>query len=499
MRRETGRLLPEVHGRSHRIAVLALIAATVAAGPLAASRAAAAPATHRPAAAHDLAAAHSAAARAPGRPARRPPTDWPAYLNGPEHHSYSPGQKAITPASAPNLVSKWHFDAGTQYFASPTVANGSVYIGSDTGWFYQLKERTGKVEHKRFIGFQATTTCAPALGVVSTATYGTDPATHRPSVYVAGPDGYLYALRASNLALEWKAVVGIPSGTVNDYFNYASPTVTHGKVYIGIASNCDTPLVRGGVLAFSQATGRKLAHLYTVPRGQVGGSVWSSVAVAPGGDLYVSTGNGPEDHQLLGLSESILKLSPRTLRVVGKFQIPSSQVDFDADFGASPVIIGRQYVGACDKNGIFYMLNQATMKVHWEKQVGSPSGVYLECIATPAYNGHDLFLGTPSFTIGGTQFEGAVQERNADTGKLVWATGLPNGVTGSPSLDGAGVLAVGTFDGADLPNITYLVNSHTGAILSSLVQGYDFAQSVFANGWLFTANDSGVYAWAPRS
>jgi outer membrane protein assembly factor BamB len=475
-----GRMLPGRHGTARLIAALASIVAAVGACQLAVGQASATPAGHGVI-----------------KHAKKPPTDWPAYLNGPEHTSYSPGQKAITTANAPSLVSKWHFDHGTQYYASPTIANGSVYIGSNTGWFYQLNERTGKVRHKRFIGYQATTTCSPALGVVSTATYATDPANKRPTVYVAGPDGYLYALRASNLALEWKAVVGIPSSTVNDYFNYSSPTVSDRRVFVGISSNCDTPLVRGGVLAFSQTTGRKLAHLYTVPRGQVGGSVWSSVAVAPGGDLYVSTGNGPESEQLLDLSESILKLSPRTLKVLGKFQIPVSQVDFDADFGASPVIIGRQYVGACDKNGIFYLLNQATMTVHWERQVGVGSGAYLECIAAPAYNGHDLFLGTPSFTIDGTQYEGAVQERNASTGNLVWATGLPNGVTGSPSLDGAGVLAVGTFDSTGIANQTYLINSHTGAILSTLVEGYDFAQSVFANGWLFTANDNGVYAWAP--
>jgi outer membrane protein assembly factor BamB len=335
--------------------------------------------------------------------------------------------------------------------------------------------------------------------VVATATYAKDPADNRPSIYVAGPDGYLYALRASNLALEWKAVVAIPSTTVNDYFNYSSPTVANGRIYIGVASNCNAPSVRGAVLAFDQATGTKLAHLYMVRRGQIGGAVWSSAAVAHNGDVFVTTGSGSLINQLLGLSESILKLSPRRLRVLGSFQIPASQVGLDSDFGASPVLIGRRYVGACNKNGIFYMLNQATMKVHWEKQVGAAFDDYLECIASPAYNGHDLFLGTPSFKINGTLSEGAVQERNAATGKLVWATGLPNGVIGSPSLDGAGVLAVGTFDGTGITNQTYLLNSHTGAILSTLVAGYDFGQSVFANGWLFTANDNGVYAWAPPS
>ena len=80
------------------------------------------------------------------------------------------------------------------------------------------------------------------------------------------------------------------------------------------------------MIAYSQASGKKLAEFYTVPPGDVGGSVWSSVAVAPSGDLFVSTGNGPPTDQLLGYSESIVELDPRTLSVLGQFQVPAAQV-----------------------------------------------------------------------------------------------------------------------------------------------------------------------------
>jgi hypothetical protein len=74
-------------------------------------------------------------------------------------------------------------------------------------------------------------------------------------------------------------------------------------------------------------------------------------------------------------------------------------------------------------------------------------------------------------------------------------TGLPNAVSGSPSLDGAGVLAVGTYDSNPTPNATYLIDAADGKILRNLVGGADFAQSVFAEDWLFTANQYGVYGW----
>jgi hypothetical protein len=90
-----------------------------------------------------------------------------------------------------------------------------------------------------------------------------------------------------------------------------------------------------------------------------------------------------------------------------------------------------------------------------------------------------------------------VQERNPATSALIWQTGLPNGVTGSPTMNGAGVIAVGTYDFTDNWNYTYLIDAATGKIIRRLVKGRDFAQSVFADGWLFTANNNGVYAWVP--
>jgi outer membrane protein assembly factor BamB len=441
-------------------------------------------------------AARAAPAPSAASASRSSSTDWPAYLDGPAHYSYSRYETAITPADARDLVQKWRFLQSEGFFASPTVADGAVFIGADTGWFYKFAETTGRILARRFLGVQPALEC-PSTGFVSTATVAADPRNHQATVYVAAPDGYLYALRASNLSVKWRSVVGIPSNSVNNFYNWASPTVANDKVYIGISSNCDNPLVRGGVIAFAQASGKKIAEFYTVPPGSqnAGGSVWSSIAVAPDGDVFASTGNGPDDAPLLDHSESILKFSP-TLRLLGAFKLPSSQVTTDGDFGASPIVFGN-YVGACNKNGIFYLLYQSSMKVRWERRISAPADT-AECIATPAYNGKYLYLAGAAVTIRGTSYAGSVQERIPGTGQLVWETGLPNGVEGSPTLDGRGVLAVGTYDFVT-PNATYLLSAASGRVLKTVVQGMDFAQSVFANNWLFTANNNGVYAFGLRA
>ena len=91
-------------------------------------------------------------------------------------------------------------------------------------------------------GLRDPKTCA-ARGISSTASIAIDPATSNPAVYVAGGDGYLYALDAGTGAVLWKSVIGIPSATKNDFYDWSSPAVANGLAYIGVSSQCDQPLV----------------------------------------------------------------------------------------------------------------------------------------------------------------------------------------------------------------------------------------------------------------
>jgi outer membrane protein assembly factor BamB len=434
------------------------------------------------------------------------PGDWTAFMAGPNHTSDAKGQTAITPANAGSLTMQWHFvgDQPTQkgqpkpaYNASPTVADGAVFIGSRTGWFYKLDEHTGKVLAKTFIGFQPGLTCT-AGGIIATATVAKDPSDGQDTVYVGAPDGHLYALRASNLSTKWRSVIAIPSKTVSDYFQWSSPTVFGGKIYIGVSSHCDHPLIRGEVIGYSQASGKVLARYFDVPKGVVGGSVWSSVAAGTK-YVYATTGNGATGATRLHDTIAIVELRAGTLARVAIFQPPPSQRAFDVDFGASPTRFGS-LVGACNKNGLFYALHVPSMKLAWERRVAMSPGNTgrATCIAASAYDGSSLYVGATTTSIGGHTFAGGIRRLDPATGKVLWATGLPNGVLGAPTLDGAGVLAVGTYGSSATPNAVYLLNASTGKILATVITGStDFAQSVFASGWLFTANGNGVYAWAP--
>jgi polyvinyl alcohol dehydrogenase (cytochrome) len=429
------------------------------------------------------------------------PTDWPAFLGGPQHTSRS-ADPAITTANAPSLTQKWHFKI--PYLSSPVVADGSIFIGSYSGNFYKISELGGGLQAKRFLGFQPKLTCAP-FGFASTATVAVDPNTRKDTVYVTAPDGYLYALDPTNLKTVWRTPVAIPSKKVNDFLNWSSPTVVNGKVYVGISANCDTPLVRGGVAEYNQGTGRRIGTFYTVAKGHVGGSVWSTVAVDGSGDVYVSTGNPVPGAKKFGNTDSILKLSP-ALKLLDAFHVPNRELRGDSDFGGSPTLFsasvkGKQtlMVGACNKNGIFYALRRSNMSLIWQRKIGSRAreGVRAQCQSAPAFDGRFLYMAGPATTIGSKAFRGSVERLNPATGAITWKTGLPNGVITSPTINVSGVVGLGTYDNTSTLNRTYLVNAATGAILRKLNPGSDFAQTVFADGRVFTASSTGLYAWGP--
>jgi len=471
-------------------------------------------------------AAGVAGARSTGpasRPAAGPSLDWPQYLHGPQHSSVS-NTTAFTTSNSGSVTQVWRWQPpvisgkpAPTLEASPTVVAGVVYIGAESGGFYALNESTGKVVWSRPLDTEPTATCR-GLGVSSTAAVLPDPATGTSTVYVSGAR-FLYALNATTGAVSWKTRIGpVDSAQPDAYYNWSSPTVAGGHIYVGLATNCDVPLIRGGVVELDQHTGKVLHTWFTVPAGSLGGSVWSSIAASStGSDVWVSTGNEcdptintcPAGNKI-GNSLSIVHLSG-SLGLLQAWRAPGTAGHGrDWDFGSSPTLFGSlgipPNVGACNKNGNYYALadNPLGGPPLWTVALGVPGGARGACLSSAVWNGPGggtLYLSGNGTTIGGTSFGGSVGQVNPATGAFLWHTGLPCAVMGTPSLDSAGVLAAGTYRCVKpaTPG-AYLINAGTGAILSTLPVGASkvFAQPVFAQGTLFVATESGgLYNLAP--
>jgi PKD repeat protein len=431
-------------------------------------------------------------------------SDWPAYLYGPAHSSYNASATAITPANAGAVTHDWTWapaaptatgqPSGLE--ASPTVVNGVVYIGANTGIFYALNESTGKVLWHQFLGYVTKTTCG-ALGIVSTATVEPAPGGGPLTVYVAGGNGYLYALNAATGAVVWKSVIAIPSTTVNDYFDWSSPTVVNGNIYVGVASNCDSPLVKGGLKEYNQATGALENTYQTYPGHSAQPSIWSSAAVDPAGqNVFVTTGNGPG-----GDSVSIVRLNAATLAREDAWQVPSTQHGSDSDFGGSPTLFtaaiggaATAMVGACNKNGVYYAFRQGNLAAGpvWSDAIGAQYTSGPQCDAAGIWDGTHLYIAGNQTTINGVSYPGSIQMVNPATGAPIWQRGLIGPPIGSPTMDGSGVIGVTQY-GYGTTAKSYalvLINAATGAELNSINIGPDFGQPVFADNKVFVPSQN---------
>jgi outer membrane protein assembly factor BamB len=434
--------------------------------------------------------------------------DWPGYLFDNGHTSHNALATAITTSNASTLVEDWSFidpqpmpgQPNAGFYSSPTVVNGVVYIGSNTGNFYALNETTGAMLWQQLLGFTTPTTCGSGHGVTSTATLATDPVSGTLTVYVGGGDGYLYALNAATGAIVFRVFVTDVGTTQNTGFIWGSPTIISGRIYLGWASQCDNPLVRSGIKSFDQHTGTLLRTFYTLPMGSTGAGVWSTAAT-DGRSLWITTGNGDAG----GSSYAIVKLQANNLRFATQFVL---LLTGDLDWGSSPTLftarinnVRTTMVGANQKNGTFYAFDANNLQNGpvWSFPVGTTENFSIgACLAAPIWDSTSrrLFVAGNQTTINSTLFRGSVRAFNPADGTVIWETGLTGGpVMGSPSLNGAGVLAAGTYNITTVTlNAVYLLNAANGTILTTIPQPSTlvFSQPVFAGNHLFVANAGGV-------
>jgi outer membrane protein assembly factor BamB len=441
-------------------------------------------------------------------------SDWPAYLSGPTHSSFNAGATSITPGNITDLSPVWRWlppaspnSGSTQFLASPTVSDGVIYIGAKDGYFFAVDESSRKAIWSDFLGIDLPKNCGgcQTQGIVSTATVANDPTTGKSTVYVSGADGYLYALDAGTGTVVWKGLVDTPSPTVNDYYAWGSPLVANGMVYIGISSDYDDPLVPGGLIAFRQSSGTQVAKWNTLPAGVLGGSIWSSVVALADGSIIATTGNGLQTSGQPPYDESIVRLDGTTLQVLDSWQVPKAQASYDGDFGASPTLfegtidgVETALVGACNKNGLYYAFRQNDLKDGpvWEHRmtVTYPGGAK-ECDSAATWDGTNLVEGggAPT-TINGTTYPGSLQSLDPSTGLSIWETGLTGSVVGSPSENGAGVLAAPVYQSADGQLGVYLLNVATGAIIGFIPTPHSplFGQAVFSNDDIIIGGGAGL-------
>ena len=424
--------------------------------------------------------------------AAAPQADWNQYLHDLQNTSAS-NEAILSTTNAKQLSKLWTFKTGSGVAAAAAVVGNTVYIGSWDGYEYALDLATGAQKWKTFLGQSVNPACNPAtIGVTSSAEVLNG------VVYVGGGDNYWYALDGTTGTVLWKVNTGDNSAT-GGHYNWASPLIYNGVAYVGIASNCDNPLVQGQLLKVDLTSHQVTGTASLVPDGQVGGGIWTRPGIDTATNtIFVTTGTQNQFTQTM--SQAFVSIDATSMAIKDSWQIPLQNANIDADFGNSPILLtdanGRQLVVATNKNGYTYALLRSDLKAGpvWQAETGI-GGECPPCgdgsVSSGAYANGTIFMAGGNTTINGVGVAGSVRALDPTSGHYLWEHGLPSAVIPALAYDN-GLLVDGAGSNIEVLNAANgqrLYNYQTGGII--------YGPPVIANGTIIEGSGDGViYALA---
>ncbi|MFF3941047.1 outer membrane protein assembly factor BamB family protein [Streptomyces phaeofaciens] len=333
-----------------------------------------------------------------------------------------------TPA-APTGVERWRFATGGLVYASPIVADGVVYIGSDTDSLYALETETG-VRRWRF---------------TTRADVSSEPAVAGGTVYVGSEDSNLYAVDAGTGEQRWTFLTGKSRSS--------SATVADGVVYVGGGGDVTIRLGGGSndyedgyLYAVDAVTGKQRWKFTTNSRVEESPTAADGLvyACALSGTVYaVDAGTGKQRWKFVtrGLLSS-----------------------------AAAVVDGVVYVSSEDSN--LYALDAATGRQRWKFATG-------KYVSAPTVVDGTAYVGSG---------DGDLSAVDAGTGRQRWRSPIGTAPFVSAPTVVDGTAYVGSGDG----NL-YAVNAGTGKQRWNFRTGSPvYSKPAFADGVVYISSLNGV-------
>jgi polyvinyl alcohol dehydrogenase (cytochrome) len=473
-------------------------------------------------ASYTIAAATVAAIAAFASPDTPDTTGWPVAGHDIANTRNQSTETRINRRNVDSLAAKWVFRTGGDISATPTVANGAVYLPDWAGNLYAIRQDNGQAiwttKISQYDG------AANALSRVSPAIHGADLILGD----IKNPDqlhdgAHVMAVRQQDGSLHWSTQVEKnPAAQIT-----GSPVVVGDVVLVGVSSNeealADQPgyvccTFRGSLVALNANTGAILWQTYTVPDnggktgGYSGGAIWQPPAVdAARGVVYVGTGNNYsvpdavsacQSKASAGVSipctdpndyfDAILALDLRNGAKLWTLLLDGSDVwtvacispkpgvtcpsptGPDYDFGGSGPNLLPGFVGFGQKSGVYWALDPSNGHILWNAVLG-PGGtlggiewgtatdgerVYA-AIANNRHDGYKLVNG--QVTTGGSW-----SAMDVKSGKVLWQTADPtrDAIDKGAMSVANGVVYAGSYSGG-----MYAMDARTGAILWSFASG----------------------------
>lgn len=298
----------------------------------------------------------------PGGPSNGTVGNWTTYHG---NNSRSGNEPSASPHSVHRLWSAPVLLDG-QAYAEPLVCGDSVYVATEGDSVYSFNATSGALHWHTNLGLPVPGSALPCGDIDPSGITGT------PVIDVAARMIYvvafldltpfqhvLFGLSTTNGSVESRIAVDPPGADPSVEQQRGALALANGYVYVpygGLYGDCGS--YHGWVVAV-RTTGSPAVLSYEVPAGRAGG-IWSpaGITVAPGGDLYVATGNS-DATTTFDFGDSVIELSP-TLKELQYFA-PTNWAylnSHDADLGTvSPTVLPNGDVFQVGKVGVGYLLS----------------------------------------------------------------------------------------------------------------------------------------------
>jgi polyvinyl alcohol dehydrogenase (cytochrome) len=330
--------------------------------------------------------------------------DWPTYGHDVGHSFASaPGCSPLSTLTAPTLTPDWVFPTPDSVTASPTVVDGTVYVGDWGGTFYALPADGGPGPVTPRWTFTIDDTNGVAFGRIVSSAAVTTVGGQR--LVLFGGGATLYALdattgeRVASICLDPRSDPAVRcQGSGGQVEVESSPAVVtvagETRVLVGLDVHNDDDVGRTGLVAVALAA-EPAPHfeprwkldpegpatytgddLLTAGSGTGDGcaSVWASPAVdIARGLAFFGTGSCSVDGVTSGESMWAADLVSGALQWV--YHPPRTSTRLDDDFGASPNVLPGGLVGNGSKDGWYYAVEEqpaadGSATLAWASHVG---------------------------------------------------------------------------------------------------------------------------------
>lgn len=397
----------------------------------------------------------------------------------------------LTVDQVPRLKLKWAlgFPDATSAWASPTIAGGRVFVGSQNGTVYSLDARTGCIywTFSAGGGVRTAISIAPRKG-----------SRNSHAVFFGDTTANLYALDAVTGEKLWtRRLEDHPLARIT-----GAPVLYQDRLYVpmssyeeaqGASPDYECCTFRGSVSAVDIHSGKVIWKTYTIsaipkPRGKSssgktlwgpsGSAIWSSPTVdAKRKRIYAATGNTYSDPEQPS-SDAVIAFDMATGKIEWMKQVTPKDVYItgcrpgstnpncpenggpDHDFGNSPILAavnGREIIVIGQKSGVGYAMDPDKQgEILWQYRAGE-GGALGGMEWGSAVDAENAYFPVADM---GRPKPGGLHAVNLKTGERVWYAPPPPLACGLP---GRGCNAAQSAAVTVIPGIVFS-GSNDGAI-----------------------------------